>query len=76
MNAFLGLIIVAFTYGDESYTDIFYFDKVKKCLPFYFSGVCIMRLFYIINIQVHLNKLECRGKVNFSNSTQIVKLVY
>ncbi len=27
-------------------------------------------------IQVHLNKLECRGKVNFSNSTQIVKLVY
>ncbi len=27
-------------------------------------------------IQVHLNKLECRGKVYFSNSTQIVKLVY
>ncbi len=26
-------------------------------------------------IQVHLNKLECRGKV-FSNSTQIVKLMY
>ncbi len=29
------------------------------------------------NVQVHLNKLECRGKVHyFSNSTQIVKLVY
>ncbi len=29
------------------------------------------------DIQVHLNKLECRGKVHyFSNSTQIVKLVY
>ncbi len=28
-------------------------------------------------IQVHLNKLESRGKVHlFSNSTQIVKLVY
>ncbi len=27
-------------------------------------------------IQVHLNKLECHGKVHFSNSTQIVKLVY
>ncbi len=26
-------------------------------------------------IQVHLNKLECRGKVHLSNSTQIVKLV-
>ncbi len=31
---------------------------------------------WYIYIQVHLNKLECRGKVNFSNSTQIVKLVY
>ncbi len=28
-------------------------------------------------IQVHLNKLECRGKfIYFSNLTQIVKLVY
>ncbi len=27
-------------------------------------------------IQVHLNKLECFGKVHFSNSTQIVKLAY
>ncbi len=28
-------------------------------------------------LQVHLNKLECRGKfIYFSNSTQIVKLVY
>ncbi len=27
-------------------------------------------------VQVHLNKLECHGKVNFSNSTQIVKLMY
>ncbi len=35
MNAFLGLIIVAFAYGDESYTDIFYFDKLKKCLGVY-----------------------------------------
>ncbi len=26
-------------------------------------------------IQVYLNKIECRGKVHFSNSTQIVKLV-
>ncbi len=26
--------------------------------------------------QVHLNKLECPGKVYFSNSTQIVKLVF
>ncbi len=26
--------------------------------------------------KMHLNKLECRGKVHFSNSTQIVKLVY
>ncbi len=28
------------------------------------------------HIEVHLNKLECRGKVHFGNSTQIVKLVY
>ncbi len=28
------------------------------------------------SVQVHLNKLECREKVHFSNSTQIVKLVY
>ncbi len=31
---------------------------------------------YHLYLQVHLNKLKCRGKVNFSNSTQIVKLVY
>ncbi len=30
----------------------------------------------VLDIQVHLNKLECRGKVYFSNSTQILKLVY
>ncbi len=31
----------------------------------------------LVHIQVHLNKLECRGKVNlFSNLTQIVKLMY
>ncbi len=41
---------------------------------------------YSVYTQVHLNKLECHGKVSvsfifksliyFSNSTQIVKLVY
>ncbi len=31
----------------------------------------------VTHLQVHLNKLECRGKlIYFSNSTQIVKLVY
>ncbi len=29
------------------------------------------------DLQVHLNKLECRVKINlFNNSTQIVKLMY
>ncbi len=36
--------------------------------------------FFFLNewMQVHLNKLECCGKkfIYFSNSTQIVKLVY
>ncbi len=30
----------------------------------------------IENIQVHLNKLECEKFIYFSNSTQIVKLMY
>ncbi len=35
------------------------------------------RLTALIPLQVHLNKLECHGKlIYFSNSTQIVKLVY
>ncbi len=45
--------------------------------------VCVCMHIYIYiyiythtHTQVHLNKLECRGKVNFSNSTQIVELVY
>ncbi len=44
--------------------------------------VCMYVCAYVcVYLQVHLNKLEWRGKVkfkkiNFSNSTQIVKLVY
>ncbi len=34
----------------------------------------IYNVYIYIYIQGHLN--ECRGKVYFSNSTQIVKLVY
>ncbi len=68
---------------------VFTFGVVLYCLLFniliIFIGIFIHYIYiyyiyiyiYSIYIQVHLNKLECRGKVHyFSNSTQIVKLVY
>ncbi len=52
-----------------------YLDKLKyveqQVFRFYY-----LILNYSVSLQVHLNKLECCEKVYFSNSTQIVKLVY
>ncbi len=52
-----------------------YLDKLK------YVEQQVFRLYYLIlnysvSLQVQLNKLECCEKVYFSNSTQIVKLVY
>ncbi len=52
-----------------------YLDNLKyveqQVFRFYY-----LILNYSVSLQVHLNKLECCEKVYFSNSTQIVKLVY
>ncbi len=52
-----------------------YLDKLKyveqQVFRFYY-----LILNYSVSLQVHLNKLKCCEKVYFSNSTQIVKLVY
>ncbi len=52
-----------------------YLDKLKYVEQQVFR-IYYLILNYSVSLQVHLNKLECCEKVYFSNSTQIVKLVY
>ncbi len=55
----------------SSHDLLLYIKKKKKKKKYIY-----IYIYTHIYIQVHLNKLECRGKVHFSNSTQIVKLMY
>ncbi len=57
------------------YSFIFLFNDLPNIL--YKKKQEVAQTSNMIYIQVHLNKLECRGKlIYFSNSTQIVKLMY
>ncbi len=60
------------TLSPNDYSSI---DSLCQCIDEINSWMCqnFVRQYVI---KAHLNKLECRGKVYFSNSTQIVKLVY
>ncbi len=83
LSAVLTLIVTAPILHRESLGEQVKFSKyvakykliyILEDLKVHFQQVDYL---FIIYIQVHLNKLVCRGKlIYFSNSTQIVKLVY